>query len=382
MSAAYDLCNHQIMTEKCRILRLGKNAVDYIAHFLSERSQFVELGGSCSATLNTGPNGVVQGGKSSGELFLYYLNDLPHQLALKIAEKDKANSVGKEYVDDISILSKANTLEDLKRQIQFDFLKVKRYLVNHRMVINADKSQLMYLHPPKEKVNLELRLDGNVINHQETMKILGVTLAESMKFDSHLVSGKKCMTQAINAKTAVLRTVKPFISSQSLALVGASLVNSTVLYAAPLWGSTSKTNMDKIQAAQIRAARVITSKSWQRSKQKEHRQETLNSLNWPNVNQIVTSAILNLTKKATSNKSSEGLNNMFKVFKPQNQRGEPTSRVEHKGKSNKKNDTFSVNASVLFNSQTQDMKNPLLTIKRFKSKLKKVSRETNLLPTH
>ena len=80
MSAAYDLCCHKILAQKCRLLKMGNEAVTWITHFLENRSQYVDLGGTCSAILRTGPNGVVQGGKSSGELFLYYMNQLPQQL--------------------------------------------------------------------------------------------------------------------------------------------------------------------------------------------------------------------------------------------------------------------------------------------------------------
>ena len=248
------------------------------------------------------------------------------------------------------------------------------------MAINAQKSQLMILMPPKDRTNLNLHLNGNLITHQSTMKVLGVTLAEDMKFDKHLVSGKTSMIQAINTKAALLRTIKPFLSQEAIGKVGSSLINSTVLYAAPLWGTTTKTNTDKIQSAQVRAARIVTNKAWQRTKVKTHRQQTLNLLNWPNITQIVTSATLNLTKKATAKKSSTGMNNMFTNIRPKSQRGNPTFRIKHEGKANKSNNTFSVNATTLFNNLNTEMRNPLLTTDSFKSKLKKLSREMNLLP--
>ena len=50
MSAAYDLCDHKLLIQKCRLLNMGKNAVSYISHFLKGRSQYVELGGKESST--------------------------------------------------------------------------------------------------------------------------------------------------------------------------------------------------------------------------------------------------------------------------------------------------------------------------------------------
>ena len=83
-----------------------------------------------------------------------------------------------------------------------------------------------------------------------------------MKFDNHLWAGKKSVLKSINAKSALLKTIKPFISPQALAQVGASLINSTILYAAPLWGTTTKNNIAKIQKGQTKAARQIQGKAW------------------------------------------------------------------------------------------------------------------------
>ena len=362
MSAAYDLCNHDILVEKCRLLKVGKNATNWISNFLANRHQYVELGNSKSDILKTGPNGVVQGGKSSGELFLYYLNDLPLQLAKKIELTDKGNSVGKEFVDDISILSRATSIPKLIEQVQQDFSKIQTYLINHRMCINPSKTQFMVLLPPKEVDQLNIILDNNIICHQEEIKVLGVTLSASMKFDSHLWAGKDSMTKSLNRKIALLKNIKPFITQKALAQVGASLINSSILYAAPVWGATTKANIQKIQSLQTRAARTIVGKAWQRNKNKQHRQELLDELNWPNVTQIICSASLNLAKKAATNCSSAGLNNIFKVTKSRNPRLKPTLRLDHKGKSTEASNIFSVSALQLFNNLPAELKHPLLTV--------------------
>ena len=170
------------------------------------------------------------------------------------------------------------------------------YLINHQMAINADKSQLMVLLPPKDKSSLSIKIDDSIINHQDHIRILGVTLSATMKFDNHLWAGKKSVLKSINAKSALLKTIKPFISPQALAQVGASLINSTILYAAPLWGTTTKNNIAKIQKGQTKAARQIQRKAWQRQKIKQHGQDLMNDISWPNTQQIMISATANLTK--------------------------------------------------------------------------------------
>ena len=80
LSAAYDLCNHKILLQKIRLLKLGNEAEKWITSFLEDRHQFVEINGTRSQILKMGTNGVIQGGPSSCQLFTIYVNDLPAQI--------------------------------------------------------------------------------------------------------------------------------------------------------------------------------------------------------------------------------------------------------------------------------------------------------------
>ena len=179
---------------------------------------------------------------------------------------DKGESLGKEFIDDISVMAKATTMIKLLEKLKQDFKKIQTYLIDHKMAINSNKSQLMIINPPKDKEALYVQCGDSTIYHQDEIKILGVTLSSNLKFDTHLWAGKKSIVQSINSKIALIKTIKPFVSQESLSQVRASLVNSTILYAAPVWGATSARNIDKIQSAQIHAARVIKRKAWQRCK--------------------------------------------------------------------------------------------------------------------
>ena len=77
LSSAYDLVDHKILTEKCRMLGLGKLTMKWLEDYLSKRQQYVEVNGEKSTVLDIGENGVIQGAPSSGDLFLYFLNNLP-----------------------------------------------------------------------------------------------------------------------------------------------------------------------------------------------------------------------------------------------------------------------------------------------------------------
>ena len=78
-------------------------------------------------------------------------------------------------------MAKGKTTTQLKENILRDFKATRDYLINHKMVINEAKTQLMYLHPKEELEELNLTFEGNIIKHQKSIKILGVTISQDAK---------------------------------------------------------------------------------------------------------------------------------------------------------------------------------------------------------
>ena len=189
------------------------------------------------------------------------------------------------------------------------------------------------------------------------------------------------MIRAINIKTALLKTVKPYLDTKALGIVGGSLINSTILYGAPVWGHTTQKNIELIQKYQTKAARMILKGGWQNEKL-THRQEALDTLGWPNVEQIVISSTLNLTKAAIDQESSRGLNNIFKVTHPTNCRKGQGTRIENKAHASTQNKSFSSHTPQLFNQLPPHMRQQLISRKKFKTELKLHIQMNHKLPHH
>ena len=65
-------------------------------------------------------------------------------------------------------------------------------------------------------------------------------------------------------------------------MVGGALVNSSFLYAAPIWGTTTQQNINKVQKFQTRAARAITHREWNTIGPKMHIQALFEKIGWQN----------------------------------------------------------------------------------------------------
>ena len=422
LSAAYNLVNHDILLERMRLLSLSPHTLDWVSSFLRGRTQVVEVEGSMSSTLQSGNCGVVQGGKSSGDMFTIYLNDLPRQVADQ-GQVKSSNSVGgkvaslgvgagspaslqpsqglkskrpkksesaqvpkvttKLFVDDVSIVAMGTCPISLTRNLQISYDKVAAYLTNYRMVINGSKTQLMVLGAKTKVEEIVISAGGAVIHHQEQLKLLGVTLSANSKFDYHVAEGPSSMVSRIHKRIGLLKCIRPYVSKRALASIGGSLINSIISYGAGVWGQTSNKNYDKLQAAQLKVARVILNQRGSFGRKKmSHRQDALTELKWLNVNQLEHSAVLNLTKAATAGLSSAGLNGMFKVVEAKHPRGTPQSRIECTDTISKKGRGFRTRAVEYYNNLPPDLTDPSLSPKMFKSLLKKTSPNLFQLTKH
>ena len=127
MSAAFDLCAHDVLLEKCWLLSLSLHSRKFIEDFLSERSTYVEVGGGKSSSLASGGVGVIQGSRSSGELFTHYLNTLPAQVNGGRVQTNILDSTANEFVDDLMALIRASSVEELKLKISQEFNAIEKF---------------------------------------------------------------------------------------------------------------------------------------------------------------------------------------------------------------------------------------------------------------
>ena len=284
-------------------------------------------------------------------------------------------------MDDSTIIARGKTLEELRTNIAADFKAVRRYLVNHKMVINPEKTQLMVLNTNHQTEPMQIELNGSVITSQDHIKVLGLTISQDLKFDEYLWRGKGSLVRRLQYRTSMVKNLKPYLKPKTLYQVGNSLINSTIQYGAALWGATSETNIQKVQKVQTRAGRLLTRKL-KPTFTPCHRQEMLSSIKWLNVNQLIQVATLNLLKNAISHNSSVGLNSMFRKSHQHSNLRNKGQRVDHKGLTGRNNQTFSSNAANMFNNLPLHLKQSKLTPNQFKQLIKPYILSENLLPEH
>ena len=347
--------------------------------------------------------GLCQWGRSSGLLFALHTNNIPTAasqsrvtvpvqlspqqlpeptISLMIGKEQEGPVHTKQFIDDTTALIAAKNYIDLAASIQETFNRIEHHLIDLGMAINASKTQLLVLNPNNDGRAITMAAGGKFIRHQKTLKVLGFTFSEDMKMDAFIWKSGQNLIRSINTKTYMLRTLKPFTSTEQLANIGNMTINSQIRYVAPLWSMTGSSNILKVQAAQMKAARVVTWVRRQKYNQKQHRQELLSQLGWLNVQQMCNSATMLMVRQAIRMQSSRGINRMFKKESAMEKREHLQHRVITKNTIRRKGVNFLDSARSLYNNLPFNLRNDSLSKIGYKRELKKYVTEHYLLEKH
>ena len=200
--------------------------------------------------------------------------------------------------------------------------------------------------------------------------------------DTYLWKGESNLTRAIRIKVSMMRVIKPFVSQKQLANIGNMVINSQILYMAPLWALTSQGNIEMIQKAQTKAARQLTWTRRIKYTEKIHRQDLMEKIGWLNVRQMLDQSTVNLVKKAAVNRASQEINNMFNLKENGNRRKAQQFIIETENTTKRKGINILEQGKRIFNQLPIEMRNNTMNDYQFKKELKLHTKEHNLLPYH
>ena len=148
-------------------------ALDWIADYLTGRSQYVGYNNCNSATLNTSI-GIPQGS------ILLYVNDLncvsPNLSYIKFA-------------DDTNIFSTGTSLDDIFNVLKCELESISTWLRANKLVLNLRKSNYMIMTSPRKKIltnHYILCIDGHVIEGVSEYKFIGVIIDDRMTWQKHI----------------------------------------------------------------------------------------------------------------------------------------------------------------------------------------------------
>ena len=245
---AFDTVNHGILLQKLEHYGIRENTLDWFQSYLSDRKQFVDINGKPSELLGT-TCGVPQGSVLGPLLFLIYINDLPNISTILNFYL---------FADDTNIYYESSSLDKLESTINRELNKLYLWLNVNRLSLNIDKTNFIVFHPYNKPVKkrITIKINNKAIIEKEYIKYLGVLIDSILSWKHHVSNISKKISRSIG----IMYKLRHFLPLKVLKNVYYSLVYSHIVYAIEVWGSTSKTEMNKILILQKKAMRLMTYK--------------------------------------------------------------------------------------------------------------------------
>jgi len=210
---AFDKVNHQLLLNKLSNF-LPHNFICILASYLKGRQQKVQINTSYSNNCDI-DCGVPQGSVLSPILFGLFICDLI----------DSPTSFCFKYADDSTFVVPHYTSET-SHEIKDTFDHVENWCKLNKLQLNIKKTQLLTI----KKGSISYKTVNN-IRPVEEIKLLGITIQNTLKWNSHVITTIKSASQSLY----LIRKCRNILNHSQLVILYNSFILSKVCYAAPAW---------------------------------------------------------------------------------------------------------------------------------------------------
>ena len=249
MSKAFDSINHQILLEKLQDFGAYPPVIHWFYSYLSSRYQVVRINTTLSDRLPVA-SGVPQGSILGPLLFNINVNDLP------LVPEHCAPQC---YVDDTKLLmsfrlqDQSNVMDKMNK----DLLKIRNWCFDNQLLLNPEKTKLIIFGSRQMATKVEdfrLSLLGKELVPVKVVKDLGIILDSKLTYNEHIIT----TVSACMKRLGQINRVKHAFDQRTLIMIINSLVFSKLFYCSNVWSNTTECNLDKLQAVQNFACRIIS----------------------------------------------------------------------------------------------------------------------------
>ena len=239
LSKAFDCINHELLIAKLDAYGFSHLSLIYIHSYISDRKQRTKVNNSYSSW--TSPDtGVPQGSILGPLIFNIYLNDIFYF----INENHLTN-----YADDNTPYETGKCLECVLKNLEDDAHILLKWFNDNYLKMNADKCHLLV---PKHIDSVFLKLNGEIIKGEASVKLLGLTVDSKLDFNEHVSNLCKKASQKLHA----LARIAPYIDNQKLKILMKAFIESQFNYCPLLWMFHNRSMNNRINRIHERALRI------------------------------------------------------------------------------------------------------------------------------
>ena len=113
------------------------------------------------------------------------------------------------FADDNTISTRGNILEEVIIKLEDDLCTTLKWSSENGMAANPEKFQLMFL-GTKSDQKLCLKIDDQIINQCQQVKLLGVTIDPKLNFDKHILE----LCCKVNKKVSAFSRIRNYLDKK------------------------------------------------------------------------------------------------------------------------------------------------------------------------
>ena len=257
LNAAFDVVDHSLLMKKLKLYGFDDGSLGWVNSYLEFRSQCVSVEGCCSKLLPV-DTGVPQGSILGPLLYTIFTNELPNILDNYVDSSICC------YADDTTVSCTAKTETDLTVALTKQFKMVTSFMTDNGLKVNGEKTQLLVMGRKSRdyvnSVHIETQLGS--INPSSSVKLLGCSVHESLKWNNHLVGDSTSVKAALNRRIGSIMKMKKLVGFKTRKMIAEGVFMSKASYLISLWCGCATNIKKELQILQNKVARIVTRRDW------------------------------------------------------------------------------------------------------------------------
>ena len=259
-SKAFDTVPHAGLLGKLEHYGIDSKILLWITNFLNNRKQRVVVDGSFSNYADV-ESGVPQGTVLGPLLFLLHINDLPSCV----------NSKVRLFADDCLLYREIKNNQD-QIDMQRDLDALMDWGSTWGMKFNAKKCNIMRVSRSRKPLQHFYSLGNEILQEVSDAKYLGIQIDNKLDWNKHIST----VAARGQSKLAFLNRNLKGCPKKLRDTAYISLIRPALEYSCSVWHPHKKSNKDKIEKVQRRAARFVSNNF----RRKASVSEMLHELGW------------------------------------------------------------------------------------------------------